>query len=411
MRHRVVVTGVGVVSSIGTGASAFTAALRAGRSGASTIRAFDTTDFPSDQACEVRDFEPHRWVTRLDVSAIGRTSQLAIAASHMAVEDAGVDPASLGPIRCGVSIGTTDGETLLIERFTSEWVTSGPGGFDASYMREAPAGRIPVNVAKELGLTGEVMTFATACAAGNYAIGYGYDLISTGEAACMLCGGADSLSRKTFAGFSRLNAVAPHICQPFDRGRRGLLTGEGAGILVIEARDRALARGARIYAEVLGYGMSCDAVHMTSPDRDSIASAFRKAHASAGVQPSQVDYICAHGTGTRVNDQIESAAIAQVFGTQPPPVSSIKSMIGHTMGAASAIAAIGCAVGIHHRFIPPTIGFAEPDPDCVADCVPNYARDAELRVVQNNAFAFGGNNAILMLGEPSWADQHLQAVS
>ena len=313
-RHRVVVTGVGVVSSIGTGASAFTAALRAGRSGASTIRAFDTKDFPSDQACEVRDFEPQRWVTRLDVSAIGRTSQLAIAASHLAVEDAGVDPASLGPIRCGVSIGTTDGETLLIERFTSEWVASGFGGFDASYMREAPAGRIPVNVAKELGLTGGVMTFATACAAGNYAIGYGYDLISTGEAACMLCGGADSLSRKTFAGFSRLNAVAPHICQPFDRGRRGLLTGEGAGILFIEARDRALARGARVYAEILGYGMSCDAVHMISPDRDSIASAFRKAHASAGVQPSEVDYVCAHGTGTRVNDQIESAAIAQVFG-------------------------------------------------------------------------------------------------
>jgi 3-oxoacyl-[acyl-carrier-protein] synthase II len=144
---------------------------------------------------------------------------------------------------------------------------------------------------------------------------------------------------------------------------------------------------------------------MTSPDRDSIALAFRKAHASAGVAPGQVDYVCAHGTGTHLNDQIESSAIAQVFGPHPPPVSSLKSMIGHTMGAASAIAAIACAVGIHSGFIPPTIGFSEPDPECVPDCVPNHARPAALRVVQNNAFAFGGNNAILMLGHPDWADE------
>jgi 3-oxoacyl-[acyl-carrier-protein] synthase II len=406
-RHRVVITGLGVVSSIGIGARAFCEGLRTGKSGISEITSFDTKGFPFGRAGEVRDFDAGHWVRRLNPQGIGKTSQLAIAASRLALDDARVDPADAEGSRCGVSVGTTDGETLLIERFNEEWVRHGLGGFRGRYMAEAPAGRIAANVARDLGLEGEVNTFATACAAGNYAIGHAFDLVSTGEAPFMLCGGADSLSRKTFAGFFRLNAIAPLLCQPFDRNRQGLLTGEGAGMLLVERRKDALARGARIYAEILGYGLSCDGIHMTSPDRDSIATAMRRAIHQAGLRPGDVSYVCAHGTGTKLNDLTEASAIHQVFDSSPPPVSSVKSMIGHTMGAASAIAASACALAIYEGFLPPTINSVEPDPECAVDCVPNRSRDAEVNVAQNNAFAFGGNNAILMLGREEWVAHRL----
>jgi 3-oxoacyl-[acyl-carrier-protein] synthase II len=406
-RHRVVITGLGVVSSIGIGARAFCEALRSGKSGITEITSFDTRGFPFRRAGEIREFDHRHWVRRLDPASIGKTSQLAIAASRLALEDARIDPADAEGSRCGVSVGTTDGETLLIERFNEDWVRHGLEGFRGRYMAEAPAGRIAVNVARDLGLEGEVNTFATACAAGNYAIGHAYDLVSTGEAPFMLCGGADSLSRKTFAGFFRLNAIAPLVCQPFDRNRQGLLTGEGAGMLLVERREDALLRRARIYAEILGYGLSCDGVHMTAPDRDSIATAMRRAIHQAGLRPADVSYVCAHGTGTRLNDLTEAAAIHQVFEGSPPPVSSVKSMIGHTRGAASAIAASACALAIYEGFLPPTINSVEPDPECALDCVPNRARDAEVNVAQNNAFAFGGNNAILMLGREEWTTHRL----
>jgi 3-oxoacyl-[acyl-carrier-protein] synthase II len=282
-RHRVVITGLGVVSSIGIGARAFCEGLRSGKSGITEITSFDTRGFPFRRAGEIREFDHRHWVRHLDPASIGKTSQLAIAASRLALEDARIDPADAEGSRCGVSVGTTDGETLLIERFNEDWVRHGLEGFRGRYMAEAPAGRIAVNVARDLGLEGEVNTFATACAAGNYAIGHAYDLVSTGEAPFMLCGGADSLSRKTFAGFFRLNAIAPLVCQPFDRNRQGLLTGEGAGMLLVERHEDALLRRARIYAEILGYGLSCDGVHMTAPDRDSIATAMRRAIHQAGL--------------------------------------------------------------------------------------------------------------------------------
>ena len=238
------------------------------------------------------------------------------------------------------------------------------------------------------------MTIPTACSAGNYAIGYAYDSISLGDTDFMLCGGADSICRKTFAGFYRLGTIAPEVCQPFDKNRKGILTGEGAGILLLESLDSALARGAQIYAEVLGYGLTCDADHMVAPNRSSIARCIRLAHRNAGISASDVDYICAHGTGTVANDITESGAISEVFGSRKPPVSSIKSMIGHTMGAASALASIACAVGLKDGFIPPTVNHRETDPNCDLDCVPNQSRAADLRIVQNNGFAFGGNNAI-----------------
>ncbi len=397
MKRRVVVTGMGVVSSVGVCLDAFGRALRDGVSGASEITVLDTRGFESHRGCELKRFDGSRWVKRLDIGRVGRSSQFAIAAARMAIEDAGLPEAWLGARGCGVSVGTTEGESQELDQLTEVWVKKGPACMDVAQLERATADLLSVSVSQELGLHGEALTISTACAAGNYAIGYAYDLIQLGEADYMLCGGADAMSRKSFSGFYRLGAIAPQACQPFDKNRKGILTGEGAGMLLLESLESAVERGARIYGEVLGYGLTCDANHPVAPDQRSIANCMRLAHRNAGIRPQDVDYISAHGTGTQANDQTETAAIREVFGTSPPPTSSIKSMLGHTMGAASALSSIACALAIRDRFIPPTINHEDDDPNCPIDCVPNKARSAELRIVQNNAFAFFGNNAILIL--------------
>jgi len=399
-KRRVVISGLGAVTSVGLGAAAFCEALRNGLSGISKIEGFDTTGFPCDQAGEVKGFEPKQWVKEIDAETLGRSSQFAVAAARMAIEDAGLDPQLLSNEQCGVSIGTTEGESQAEYRLVQQWVKAGPEHLDAKIIRQTPADRLSVSVAHEFHLHGEAVTISTACAAGNYAIGHAYVLIKTGEADFMLCGGVDSLSRSAFAGFYRVGAIAPLLCQPFDAHRQGILTGEGAGLLLLESLDSATIREGRIYAEVLGYGINCDAHHMTAPEPLSIANCMRLAHANAGIEPADVDYICAHGTGTQLNDLVEATAIREVFGKSPPPTSAIKSMIGHTMGAASALASIACSLALHHGFIPPTINSQTPDPDCGLDCVPNQARPAQLRIAQNDSFAFGGNNAITLFGRP-----------
>jgi len=396
---RVVVTGVGPVTSIGIGADAFAAGLAAGRGGVSPISVFDTTGFAHANGCEVRGFRPT--FTRLDPSRSGRAAQFSAAAAGLALRDAGVDPAEVAGRPGVVSVGTTDGESQDLDLLTELSVRDGPAKLPAQVMSRVPASWLSVSVAHELGLREvEAVTLPTACAAGNYAIGYAYDVLRLGEAEYALCGGADAMCRKTFAGFYRLGTIAPEVCQPFDEDRRGILTGEGAGMLYLETLDSARQRGAHIYAEILGYGMTCDAHHPVAPDQVSIAQCIRLAHRNAGVKPSDIDLVSAHGTGTKANDLTEAAAIREVFGAAPPPTVSIKSMIGHTMGAASALAAIGCALAIDRGFIPPTVNHRRTDPQVGLDCVPNQARPAKLRVVQNNAFAFGGNNAILMLADP-----------
>jgi 3-oxoacyl-[acyl-carrier-protein] synthase II len=388
---------MGVVSSIGMGRDAFGRALRDGVSGASEITVLDTRGFASHRGCELKGFDGSRWVKRLDVDSVGRSSQFAIAAARMAIDDADLRHTWLSQHGCGVSVGTTEGESQVLDQLTEAWVTHGPEHLDVAQLERATADLLSVSVAQELDLHGEALTISTACAAGNYAIGYAYDLIQLGETDYMLCGGADAMSRKLFSGFYRMGTIAPESCQPFDKNRKGILTGEGAGMLLLESLDAALARGAAIYAEVLGYGLTCDANHPVAPDQNSIADCIRLAHQNAGITPGEVDYISAHGTGTQANDQTETAAIRQVFGANPPPTSSIKSMLGHTMGAASALSSIACALAITDGFIPPTINHVEDDPDCPVDCVPNTARLADLRVVQNNAFAVFGNNAILIM--------------
>ena len=402
MTRRVVITGLGPVSSIGTGVRNFGDALRAGASGVSPIGSFDPTGFPHYHAGEVHDFDPASILKRLSPEAWGRTSQFAASAARLAVEDSGIDPTELAGARAGSSIGTPGGESQVLEKLTGDSLTVGLGGVDRDLARHVPSSRLAVAVNRELGLTGEAVTLSTACSASNYALGYAYDQIATGELDYMVAGGADSVGRWSHAGFYRLGALAENACRPFDKDRTGIITGEGGAALFLESLESAQARGARIYAELLGYGLNCDAIHPVAPDAASIAQCMRLAHRNAGIKADEVDYICAHGTGTPANDLVEATAVVEVFGDNPPPISSIKSMLGHTMGAASGFSAIASVLGIHESFLPPTINFGELDPQIpTIDPVPNQARPAEVRVAQVNGFAFGGNNAITIFGRLS----------
>jgi 3-oxoacyl-[acyl-carrier-protein] synthase II len=318
----------------------------------------------------------------------------------MAMEDSGLTEEDLRSRRGHISIGTTDGESFDFDQLTAMEVASGPESLDPVVARRLPAGRLSTAVARELALADvEVGTLTTACSAGNYSIGNGYDAIRTGEAEFALCGGADALCRKTFTAFYRLGTIAPDCCQPFDKDRKGILTGEGAGVLMLESLESSLARGARIYAEILGYGLNCDAYHPVAPNQASVARCMEIALNDAGVKPEEVDLISAHGTGTKANDVTETQAINSVYSGRPPRTISLKSMLGHTMGAASSLSAIACSLAITEGFIPPTINHVATDPECPIDCVPNQSVPADLRIVQNNGLAFGGNNAVVVLSK------------
>ncbi|HWF74200.1 MAG TPA: beta-ketoacyl-[acyl-carrier-protein] synthase family protein [Solirubrobacteraceae bacterium] len=399
---QVVVTGLGPVSSIGIGVDEFRAALRDGRCGTSPIRSFDTDGFPHVYAGEVHAFAPEQIVHRLDPAEWGRSSLFAACAARLAFADAGLEDSGVETERIGVVIGTTCGETQVMEQMTAQLLEHGYDQVSPALARQVGANRLAHAASQELGAGGESLTVATACAASNYAIGFAHDAIVSGDAEVMIAGGAESVCRFVHAGFYRLGVLAEQACSPFDRDRTGILTAEGGAALVLESADHARARGARIYAEVRGYGLNCDASHMVAADPESIARCMRLAHRNAGVEPSQIDYISAHGTGTPTNDSAECWAIHEVFAGDPPPVSSIKSMIGHAMGAASGFGAIASALAINDRFLPPTINFRTPDPELNGiDPVANRSRTADVRIAQNNGFGFGGNNAIVVLGAPA----------
>lgn len=402
--RRVVITGLGPVCDIGVGVDAFTDALRAGRTGYGPIRSFDTAGFLATSAGEVHGLRPEEHLVRLRPQDWGRGSCFAAVAARLALTDAGIGdrlPASLPPQRVAVVMGTTSGESQVVDRLSLQ-ATQGSGcrDFDPDDLLRLPAGRLAHAASEEAGAAGPSVTIASACAASNYAIGYGSDLIGDGECDLVLVGGADAVCRWAHAGFHRLGALSTGVCSPFDRDRAGILTAEGGVALALEERDHALDRGARIYAEVLGHGLNCDAQHMVAPSAPSIADCMRLAHRHSGVEPDEVDYICAHGTGTPANDSAEAEAIRAVFGRRPPPVSSVKSMIGHAMGAASGFGAVACALAIREGFLPPTANWRTPDPDFAwLDPVPGQARAATVRIAQNNGFAFGGNNCITVFGE------------
>lgn len=392
--YRIVITGIGVVTPIGVGHKMFWDALLSGTSGVREVTCFDTSDFRVHQGCEVRDFPLDSPETPYPV---GKGSRFAIAAAREALKDAARETSENTFLRVGVSLGTTGGEIQILEKINQKRFAGRETDFGEFLPH--PCQNISANVAREFGLHGPNVMIPTACAAGNYAIGYACDLIRSGRADVMLAGGADPFSKVAFTGFARLGAIAPEKCQPFDKHRKGMIVGEGAGVIVLETLKSARMRGVRPYAEVLGYGLSCDGYHMTTPHPQGLGAiaAMEKALHAAGIKPEEVDYINAHGTGTPANDRSEAIAIKTVFKKRKIPVSSIKSMIGHTMGAASAIETVACALALKTGIVPATINFETPDPECDLDCVPNTPRKTPIRIALNNAYAFGGNNSSLVL--------------
>jgi len=401
MDKRIVITGVGVISPIGNQKDVFWNALISGTSGVSEVTSFDTSPFKVHKGCFVKDFNYDDYVSNSSSREIGKGSQFAIAAAKLAIEDSKVDLNNIDSERAGVSIGTTAGEIQILEKVNYVRHEKGEDSVDPGLFLKHPCVNMPSNISIEFGFKGPSTIIPTACAAGNYAIGYACDLIKLGRTDIMLAGGSDPFSKVAFVGFSRLNAIAPDICQPFDKNRKGLLVGEGAGMLVLESLEGALARNANIYAEILGYGLSCDGYHITipHPEGNGVTSAMEKALKNAKIKPEDVQYMSAHGTGTVANDKAETISIKKVFGEHAKKlaISSIKSMLGHTMGAASAIEAIACALAIKEGVVPPTINYETKDPECDLDFVPNVKREMQVDIAMNNAYAFGGNNSSLIL--------------
>jgi 3-oxoacyl-[acyl-carrier-protein] synthase II len=396
-KQRVVITGFGVVSSIGIGWKEFWESLLSGRSGISPVASFDTSNHFTHNGGEVKIFNPSHFLSDERTRVYSRASQFAVAAAKLAIEDAHLSSEHISHLTIGTCIGITSGSVQVIEHINDKLMKDEV--LEENLICQLPVHSIPAAMARDLKFNGANYIFSTACAAGNYAVGYGYDLIRLRRADMILAGGSDPFSRISFTGFNQFSAVAPERCQPFDKNRKGMMVAEGAGVLVLESLESALNRNAEIYAEILGYGLSCDAQHMTQPSIAGIAQCMVKAMQETGIEADKVDYLSAHGTGTVANDRTECAAIKEVFGLRYKqlPVSSIKSMLGHTMGAASALEAIACALVIKNDIIPPTINFETPDPECDIDCVPNQARKHIVNIALNNSYAFGGNNACLIL--------------
>lgn len=400
---RVVITGLGIVSSIGVGKEEFWENALKGACGTSEVTSHNTSGFENHRGGEIKDLDPSSFLSEEKTSLLERGSIMAIMAAKMAMKDAALDLKKENLQRMGISMGTTLGEVQALEKADRIWLREGHDKILASLFRQYPSGNIPANMARELGISGLNIMISNACAAGNFAIGYAFDLIRSYKADLMLAGGADPFSWIPFTGFNRLGAVSHDVVRPFDRDSTGMMVGEGAGVLVIEPLEAALKRKARIYAEIMGYGIGCDANHMTAPHPESrgIIQAVNFALKSSSLKPDQIDCVIAHGTGTPSNDQAEMLALTKIFGERVNqlPVTSIKSMLSHSMGAASAIEALTNALVVYHNVIPPTINYKTPHPKFNIDVVANKYREKEVKFGMNNALAFGGNNSSLILGK------------
>jgi 3-oxoacyl-[acyl-carrier-protein] synthase II len=412
MRKRVALTGIGVITPIGIGKEAFWTGLMEGRSGVRRITSFDPSTYDTQIAGEVVDFDPGSFMDRKEVRRNDRFVQFAVAAARLALDDAGFAITPHNAERVGVIIGSGIGGAKTWEEQHQVLLERGPGRVSAFFVP-----MIIVNMASGIvsileGAKGPNLSIVSACATGGHAIGDALRAIQHDEAEAMICGGSEAaLTPLSLAGFCTMKAMstrndAPEkASRPFDANRDGFVMGEGAGIVLLEEWESAERRRARIYAEVVGYGTSADAYHITQPDPegDGAARAMRLALRDAGLEPAQVDYINAHGTSTPYNDRLETLAIKRVWGedARRVPVSSTKSMTSHLLGAAGGVEAITCALAIERGMLPPTINYEVPDPECDLDYVPNTARPARVGVAMSNAFGFGGHNAILVLRRPA----------
>lgn len=403
-----VVTGIGVVSPIGNNTEVFWNNLVNGVSGIDTITRFDVTPYPTKIAAEVKDFDPAQYIDKKEARRMDRVTQFAVAAAKMAVENAGFDVDDLNKEKMGVILGCGIGGIQTFEDQSRVLINKGPGRISPFFVPMMIANMPSGQVSIALGAKGPNTTVVTACASGTNAVGDAFKAIQRGDADIMVTGGTEApITPLAVGGFCAMKAMSTRneepkrASRPFDTERDGFVMGEGAGILILESLEHAQKRGARIYAEVVGYGATADAHHITAPapEGEGAARAMAMAIADAGLEPKDVNYINAHGTSTDLNDKNETQAIRSVLGESADSVavSSTKSMTGHLLGAAGGIEAIVCALTINNGIIPPTINYENPDPNCNLDYVPNQARKAKVDVAMSNSLGFGGHNATLVL--------------
>lgn len=395
---RIVVTGLGLVTSLGVGVRKNWDAMLEGKDGGSEIPYFDTSSYRVHRAHVVRDSLPELLYPPAVLPA-----DFAWMAAREALADSGLDLRRFPAERAGLALGTLGGELRTYEYRLRVNPERKENGYSPEFAAVSPVSRISALVAEQLLIEGPVFTLINACSSGNHALAVSFDLLQERRVSAMIVMGADTVTQTGFTYFHNLRSLAPERVQPFDKNRQGLMIGEGAGVLILEPYEEASARGAKIYAEVLGYGLSSDGYHVTSPHPKGLGAieVMQRALASASLSPDQVDYINAHGTATPANDHAEGVALNAVFGERARtlPVSSTKSMVGHCMGASSAIESVVCCLVLDSQVAPPTINFETPDPHIDLDVIPGAARELPMRYVLNNSFAFGGNNASIIFGK------------
>lgn len=413
MARRVVVTGLGLITPVGNTVESTWTALMEGRNGVGYIKKFDTEKFSVKIAAEVNDFDPLKFIAKKEARKMGAFIHYAIAAATEAMADSGFELTEKGKFpdelaeNAGTYISSGIGDFWAIEREHSKLLDEGPDRVSPFFIVSAIVNLAAGQVSIRYGAKGPNSATATACSAGAHAIGDSFKIIQRGDADIMICGGAESaITPMSVAGFASMRALSTrnedpqNACRPFERDRDGFVIGEGAGIMILEELELAKRRGAKIYAELVGYGMTADAFHLTMPDETGSGAirVMQKTLRDAGIEPERVGYINAHGTSTPYNDKFETLAIRQTFGKHAYnlAVSSTKSMTGHLLGAAGGIEGVFSALAIDRKMLPPTINYVNPDPDCDLDYIPNQPRAAEVEFALSNSFGFGGTNAALL---------------
>ena len=408
LNRRVVITGMGLICGSGNSRKEVWANLLSGRSAIGQITKFDTSAFPVKIASEVNGFDPLKFIEKKEVKKMDLFIHYAIAASQEAMDDSGLRINESNATRIGCFIGSGIGGFGVIEREHEKFLKGGPGKISPFFIPAAIVNLAAGQVSIRFGAKGPNSATCTACSSGAHAVGDSFKIIQRGDADAMICGGAEAaITPMGVGGFAAMRALSTRneeperSSRPFDADRDGFVIGEGAGVIILEELDSALKRGAKIYAELVGYGMSSDAYHITQPaeEGDGAVRVMTNALEDAGIQPHEVGYINAHGTSTYYNDKIETAAIKRVFGdaAYSIPISSTKSMMGHLLGAAGGVEAGIAAMSIRNQIIPPTANYEKPDPECDLDYVPNTARRADVRYALSNSFGFGGTNASLLM--------------
>lgn len=408
MERRVVVTGMGVVSPIGIGIKDFGQALFEGKNGVGKITYFDVSSYRSQIGGEVKDFEPQRCLSPKEIRRLDRFAQLGMIAAEEAIKHAGIPQQGEDLSKIGILVGSGVGGLYTIEREEAVLLEKGPQKVSPFLVPMLITDIASAHIAIKYGFSGPNFSISTACATGNHSIGEAFKIIQRGDAEVMVAGGAEAaITPLGLAGFCSMRALSTRndepekASRPFDRERDGFVIGEGAGIVVLEELERARKRKASIWGEIVGFGMSGDAYHITQPilNGRGLREAMNKALKDAKIPPQEVDYINAHGTSTLFNDKVETQAIKDLFGRDAYriPVSSTKSMTGHLLGAAGGVEMIASLLAFKEKIIPPTINYENPDPECDLDYVPNKAREAKIKVVMSNSMGFGGHNAVLVI--------------